>query len=58
MEFSIKLPYRKVTLKISLDETKSYDAIIELERWARRQALAEKVAREVRDHQDHFLLLK
>jgi hypothetical protein len=58
MEFSINLPYRKVTLKISLDETKSYDAIIELERWARRQVLAEKITREVSDHQNNFLLIK
>ncbi len=58
MEFSVNIPYRKVTLNISLDEPGSNNALMDLERWAKRQSLAEKVAREVRDHQNNFFLLK
>lgn len=57
MEFSVKIPYRKVTLKISLEAPETNHALMQLERWAKRQSLAEIIDSEVRDHQNNFFLL-
>lgn len=58
MEFSINIPYRKITLKISATEPKSFNAMIELERRVKGQALADQVFEEVRDHQNKYFFIK
>ena len=58
MEFSINIPNRKVTLKISAAEPKSFNAMIELERRVKEQALIDQVFEDIRDYQNKFFFIK
>ncbi len=56
MEFSIRMAYRKVTLKVNVEKPECNMA--NLEQLARKQNLTDRVAQDIRNNQDRFFLLK
>ncbi len=58
MEFTIKLPYRQVTLKVSVIKPDGESALPNLDRLARKQALETRVAQDVRSNQETYFLFK
>ncbi len=58
MEFTINMPYRKITLKVSVAKPDGKGALLELDRLARKQELAYRVAKDVRSNQEAYFLLK